>query len=147
MEAINDLWVKFMDVRSQIAKNAGKPSYREFAWQQKLRFDYTSEDCKSFAAAIEQVVVPAATRIYQKRKQSLGLDSLRPWDLVDGWYSRPSPPAAAPTLKPFTTIDQLKAGADLSGTTYKVHLDGHNQLPYLTGETEQKQRKPEAVHV
>ena len=91
MEAINDLWVKFMDVRARIAKNAGKPSYREYAWQQKLRFDYTPDDCKSFAAAIEQVVVPAATRIYEKRKRVLGLASLRPWDLVDGWYSRPSP--------------------------------------------------------
>jgi len=36
--------------------------------------------------------------------------------------------------------DQLKAGADLSGTTYKVHLDGHNQLPYLTGEADKSPR-------
>ncbi len=111
VEAINDLWVKFMDVRARIAKNAGKPSFREYAWQQKLRFDYTPADCKSFAAAIEQVVVPAATRIYKKRQQALGLDTLRPWDLVDGWYSRPTPPASAPTLKPFAAMDELKAKA------------------------------------
>ena len=30
-------------------------------------------------------------------------------------------------------VDQLKAGADLDGTRYKVHLDGHDQLGYLTG--------------
>jgi arylsulfatase A-like enzyme len=36
--------------------------------------------------------------------------------------------------------DQLKIGADLSGTTYKVHLDGHNQLPYLTGEVDTSPR-------
>ena len=29
--------------------------------------------------------------------------------------------------------DRLQQGADLGGTTYKVHLDGHNQLDYLTG--------------
>jgi arylsulfatase A-like enzyme len=29
--------------------------------------------------------------------------------------------------------DLLK-GADMSGTTFKVHLDGYNQLPYLTGD-------------
>ena len=29
--------------------------------------------------------------------------------------------------------DRLKAGTDLTGTTYKVHLDGHNQLDYITG--------------
>jgi oligoendopeptidase F len=95
-------------VRARIAKNAGKPSYREYTWQQKLRFDYTPEDCKSFAAAIEKVVVPAATRIYKKRQKALGLDSLRPWDLVDGWYSRPAPAANVPTLKPFQSIDELK---------------------------------------
>ena len=27
--------------------------------------------------------------------------------------------------------DQLKDGGELNGTTYKVHLDGHNQLPWL----------------
>jgi oligoendopeptidase F len=89
VEAINDLWVKFMDVRARIAKNANLPSFREYIWKQKLRFDYTPEDCKSFASAIEQVVVPAATRIYTKRKQALGLKTLRPWDLVDG-CSNPS---------------------------------------------------------
>jgi arylsulfatase A-like enzyme len=29
--------------------------------------------------------------------------------------------------------ERLKAGADLGGTTYKVHLDGYNQLDYITG--------------
>jgi arylsulfatase A-like enzyme len=34
-----------------------------------------------------------------------------------------------------TTIkDRLLKGAANGGTTYKVHLDGYNQLPYLTGE-------------
>ena len=34
-----------------------------------------------------------------------------------------------------TTIkDQLANGAAIGGKTYKVHLDGYNQLPYLTGQ-------------
>ncbi len=36
--------------------------------------------------------------------------------------------------------DKLKAGHELNGTTYKVHLDGHNQLPYLTGEEDESPR-------
>jgi arylsulfatase A-like enzyme len=32
-----------------------------------------------------------------------------------------------------TIAERLRAGTDLNGTTYKVHLDGHNQLDYLTG--------------
>jgi arylsulfatase A-like enzyme len=36
--------------------------------------------------------------------------------------------------------EQLKAGAELNGRTYKVHLDGHNQLPWLLGEVDQSAR-------
>ncbi|MCX6038564.1 MAG: M3 family oligoendopeptidase [Chloroflexi bacterium] len=119
-KAINDLWQKFMDVRARIAKNADKPSYREYTWMQKLRFDYGPEDCKSFAAAIEQVVVPAATHIYQKRKQALGLDSLRPWDLVDGWYSRPTPRAPSPVLEPGLTRGNRDYHAGTGTTTSRA---------------------------
>ena len=37
--------------------------------------------------------------------------------------------------------DRLKSGTDLAGTTYKVHLDGHDQLDYVTGATEESPRK------
>ena len=37
--------------------------------------------------------------------------------------------------------DRLQAGADLGGTTYTVHLDGHNQLDYLTGAAQESARK------
>ncbi|MFZ0012856.1 MAG: arylsulfatase [Acidimicrobiia bacterium] len=37
--------------------------------------------------------------------------------------------------------DQLVAGVDLDGTEYKVHLDGHNQLDYITGKSEDSARQ------
>jgi arylsulfatase A-like enzyme len=37
-------------------------------------------------------------------------------------------------------VEQLRAGVELSGTTYKVHLDGHDQLGYLTGAEEKSPR-------
>ncbi len=37
--------------------------------------------------------------------------------------------------------DRLKAGTELAGREYKVHLDGHNQLDYITGKTEESPRK------
>ena len=105
-EALNDLWVQFLDVRQQIAANAGLPDYRAYRWQQLLRFDYTPEDCHRFHQAIEDGVVPAALRIYERRRQRLGLSSLRPWDLdVDPLNRLP--------LRPYQTIAELiaKAGA------------------------------------
>ena len=43
-EAINELWVKFIDLRKKIGQNAGLPDYRTYRWKQMLRFDYTPED-------------------------------------------------------------------------------------------------------
>ena len=37
--------------------------------------------------------------------------------------------------------DRLKVGAELNGLQYKVHLDGHNQLDYLTGASAVSPRK------
>jgi len=36
---------------------------------------------------------------------------------------------------------ELRAGKALNGTDYKVHLDGYNQLPYLTGEADKSARE------
>jgi len=36
--------------------------------------------------------------------------------------------------------DKLKSGTQLAGRDYHVHLDGHDQLPYLTGESDESPR-------
>jgi arylsulfatase A-like enzyme len=38
-------------------------------------------------------------------------------------------------------VDELKAGKDLGGTTYKVHLDGYNQTDLLTGKGPSKRHE------
>ena len=94
---------KMLTLRFQLARNADCPSFRDYRWQQMLRFDYTPENCKTFQQAIETAVVPAARRIYERRRKQLGLATLRPWDLeVD--------PQGRPPVKPFTTIDELRDG-------------------------------------
>jgi oligoendopeptidase F len=110
-QAINGLWQKNMKNRASMAANAGKTSYREYAWQQYLRFDYTPKDCRSFHQAIEQVVVPAAKRIYERNRRKLELDKLRPWDLSDGWFGRPVESAGQTPLTPFKTMDELQEKA------------------------------------
>ncbi|MFN2197897.1 MAG: M3 family oligoendopeptidase [Anaerolineales bacterium] len=98
--ALNDLWVKLLDLRQEIAHNAGFESFRDYRWRELLRFDYTPADCQRFHEAIEAVVVPAAGNRYEKRRQKLGLDSLRPWDTtVD--------PLSRPPLQPYQQIDEL----------------------------------------
>ena len=103
-EKLNDLWMRLMTVRGQIAANAGLPDYRAYKWNVLHRFDYTPQDCYSFHAAIEQEVVPAMRRIRQRRQAQLGYDTLRPWDeAVD--------PLGRDLLKPYQSIDELVAKA------------------------------------
>jgi oligoendopeptidase F len=100
--AINELWTQLVTLRRQIAHNAGCADYREYRWRELLRFDYTPEDCATFRAAIEEVVVPAATHIYDRARRRLGIDSIRPWDC-----DQDRDPLNFPALKPFQTADEL----------------------------------------
>jgi len=102
LSAISAIWEKFVPVRLQIAEKAGIPDYRAYMWKKRFRFDYTPDDCKSFHASIEEVAVPAAKRLYEKRRQRLGVEALRPWDIyVD--------PLGVEGLKPHTSIDDFKS--------------------------------------
>ena len=101
-QEINELWEKFLPLRLKIAENGELPDYRAYAWKQKFRFDYSPEDCKSFHAAIEQVFVPAAKRVHERRRERLGIETLRPWDLsVD--------PQGGDPIKPYESMDEFKA--------------------------------------
>ncbi len=104
-QAINELWIKFLALRLQEAANAGfGQDYRSLRWQMLARFDYTPADCNTFHQAIEEVVVPAALRIYERRRKQLGLDTLRPWDLTVDTLK-------LPPLAPFRTGAELRDGA------------------------------------
>jgi oligoendopeptidase F len=98
--ALNDLWVKMRSIRLEIAAAADKPSFVEYMYKDLDRFDYTPADVASFRAAILQEVVPAATRVYLRRAEKLGLDSLRPWD-VD------APAYGAEPLRPYQTPEEF----------------------------------------
>ena len=116
-QPMNDLWEKLMPLRLKIAEQAGMSDYRAYTWKQRFRFDYSPEDCKSFHAAIEQVVVPAAKRVRERRRQRLGIDSLRPWDVnVDPHADTPIKPSQsnedflAKSLSVFQHVDPVLGG-------------------------------------
>lgn len=101
-DQINLLWGKFMKIRSEMAANAGYGDYRSFRWQQRLRLDYTPEDSKEFVAAIKEVAVPAATRIYERYQKRLDIDAVRPWDLINNQTTFSLPP-----IKAFETEEEF----------------------------------------
>ena len=80
-ERLHRLWIKGIRIRQQIAHNAGFENYRDYRWQQLFRFDYTPTDCQRFHEAVEQVIVPVASTIWEKRRKRISVESLRPWDI------------------------------------------------------------------
>ncbi len=102
--AIADLWRQLLALRQRIAGNATGGDYRAFKWQQLHRFDYTPADCARFHDAIVQVAVPAARRLHERRRRRLGVERLRPWDLL-------ADPLGRAPLAPFRDSAELEAGA------------------------------------
>ena len=93
-----DLFDNMYVLREAVAKEAGFPDYQRYCFAAKHRFDYTPDDTARFHAAVKQTVTPAVARLMAHRRQSLGLDVLRPWDVtVDLNADEP--------LKPFADID------------------------------------------
>lgn len=89
-ERLHRIWVDGIHVRQHIAHHAGYDNYRDYRWQQLLRFDYTPADCQQFHEAVEQAIVPVASRIWEKRRKMLDVETLRPWDTwVDPQGSAP----------------------------------------------------------
>lgn len=95
---------RMYELRQQVAANAGFANFEEYAFRAKHRFDYTPEDCRRFHRAVEQTVAPAVERMLAYRRERLGVDRIRPWDLgVD--------PDNAPPLVPFRTVNEFVGGA------------------------------------
>ena len=106
-QAINQLWRQFMHLRGQLASNAGLEDYRAYRWQQMLRLDYTPQDCQQFQEAIQSVAVPAASRVYERRREQLGVETLRPWDLDQDLY-----PLEQPPLPGYGNVENLSSKAE-----------------------------------
>ncbi|MEM9414564.1 MAG: M3 family oligoendopeptidase [Planctomycetota bacterium] len=140
-DANDAVFSKQVALRDQMAKNAGLPSYIDWAWRDMGRHDYTAQDCADFCDAIAEVCVPMERALNDQRRQTMGVDTLRPWDANADALGRPplSPfPAddATPLVKGchaiFASIDtglaedfgQLKTGRNLDLVSRKGKRGG-----------------------
>lgn len=103
-DELNALYGRMLALRQQIAENAGLPDFRAYTYRAYNRFDYSPDDSLRFHEAIAAVVVPAARRVYEKKRAQLDLEALRPWDVeVDA--------SGQPPLKPYVGQDALIQGS------------------------------------
>jgi len=97
---LSGLFDEMYQLRMRAARNAGFANFRDYIFPAKFRFDYTPADCERFHEAVELAVAPAVERVLEARRERLGLDVLRPWDLaVDPYRGK--------ALRPFATATEL----------------------------------------
>lgn len=136
-DKLEEIFDKMVDLRVQIAANAGFDNYMQYKFKDYHRFDYTPDDCKRYHETVEKRVVPVYREILEKRRQQMNLDKLRPWDLsVD--------PQGRPPLKPFETVDQLIAGVEKMFTNMDPNLGGQFRMMADTGLLDLASRKGKA---
>jgi oligoendopeptidase F len=89
-------------LRQAVAREAGHREYVAFRYEELHRRDYGPADAARWGDAVEASVVPAVERLRAWRRERLGLDRLRPWDLGAPLFS------SAP-LHPYVDADDLVA--------------------------------------
>ena len=91
---------RLINKRQTIAKNSDFSDYVNYKFAELGRFDYSIDDCLNFHKSIAKEVVPIINSLHKKRKETLQLDKLRPYDLdVDVNLQ--------PALKPFENSNEL----------------------------------------
>jgi len=99
-DELNTLYSSLLKKRHQVALNTGYENYRDYRFAELGRFDYTKEDCFQFHEAVKLHVMPLVNQIYEMKREKLGLDTLRPWDVE-------AEPEGVQPLRPFKTGDEL----------------------------------------
>ncbi|TVR81553.1 MAG: M3 family oligoendopeptidase [Chitinophagaceae bacterium] len=99
-EELNSLFNKLLNLRAEIAKNAGFDNFRDYKFKSMNRFDYSAKDCFEFHDSIEALIVPLLKKNYEEKKAALKLDVFKPYDLDV------NPDGSAPSV-PFKSQDEL----------------------------------------
>ncbi len=99
-EKLDTLFSELIKKRNQEALNAGFENYRDFKFKKLGRFDYTKEDCFQFHQSVKENVLPLVKKIFERKKEKLKLEVLRPWDVE-------AEPEGTKPLTPFKTGKEL----------------------------------------
>lgn len=99
-EKLDALFDELITLRDQVARNADFENFRDYMFTALGRFDYTPQDCFDFHESVKSEVVPILNKLARQRKETLGVNQLKPWDkAVD-------PTGKAP-LVPFSDANDL----------------------------------------
>ncbi|MCS6789999.1 MAG: M3 family oligoendopeptidase [Bacteroidia bacterium] len=100
-ERLENLMTQLIQLRTQIAHNAGFTNYYDYRFRQLGRFDWSVQLCHNFHALVENSVRRLYRRLLLYQKNKLGVERLYPWDLKADVCNLQNP------LRPFRSEEEL----------------------------------------
>lgn len=79
-EKVDNIYDELVKVRHNIAKKLGFKNFVELGYARMLRADYNAEMVAGFRKQVEDYIVPVATKLRERQRIRLGLDSLKYYD-------------------------------------------------------------------
>ncbi|MBL7778708.1 MAG: M3 family oligoendopeptidase [Chitinophagales bacterium] len=131
-DALDTLLTELIQLRHQIALNAGFKNYVEYRFAELGRFDYTKADCEVFHQSVQEVVVPLLDKFAEQRKAELGVEQLFPWD-VD--VDTSGKPALQPSSSSHDLIEKTIACFNQLDPYFGERIEIMRQMNYLDLET------------
>jgi oligoendopeptidase F len=78
---INDYYTELINLRHQVALNAGHANFRNYAFEALNRFDYSIEQNLELLDSIRDEIMPIISILEDRRRKKLNIKKLRPFDL------------------------------------------------------------------
>ncbi len=76
----DEIYDKLVKVRTEIARKLGYENFVELGYARMNRSEYNAEMVKSYREQVEKYIVPVATKLRERQRVRLGLDSLKYYD-------------------------------------------------------------------
>ena len=90
-EKLDDLYDQLVKLRHKMALELGYENYIPLGYMKMSRSDYNAEDVSGYRDQIVKYVVPLAQKLYDQRKEILGLDKLCFYDGINYTEGNPKP--------------------------------------------------------
>lgn len=93
---IDRIYDELVKVRTKIAKKLGFKNFVELGYVRMNRSDYNPEMVGNFRKQVKEYIVPAASKLYERQKERLGLDELTYYDESFEFISGNATPKGSP---------------------------------------------------
>lgn len=95
-EQLDSIYDSLVKVRTRIARKLGFNSFVELAYARLNRTDYDAEMVASFRRQVEEQIVPVATRLVERQRERIGVDTMKYYDLAFDFATGNPTPKGSP---------------------------------------------------